>query len=590
MKNVSEFKAQTLPRGVMLNAYPDSIGKNLADTVEFLKRPELKNTFSLFYILPTFFNSDLDRGFSIIDYNINEEIVSPYDLDDLKKLGIQIKLDMVLNHLSVRSPQFIDLIKNGSESLYRDFFIDWNEFWKAYGTMGENDHVVPDKGYLDKLFMRKPELPILKIRFPDGTLHSYWNTFYQKVEFDAITAEDFKHIKELNPQEALNIARRVKVIIENKGILESVDLEDITQGNGGLTKENLIRAVCHKREFLGQMDLNARSDLVWEFYDETLRKLSKYGAKIIRLDAFAYLHKEPGQPNFFNRPGTWDYLKRLRGIARKYDLTIFPEIHAEYGAGIHEEIAQEGYPIYDFFFPGLVIDALDRGTNEALLKWIAEIESKGLQTINMLGCHDGIPVLDLRGKYVNGSYRPGLLSDELIDDTVERIIERGGLTKNLYNADGKKIDYYQVNATFFSALGEDENKLLLARAIQMFMPGLPQVWYLDLFAGTNDYAAAEKGRTAGHKEINRTTLKLIDIESGLKRPIVRDQISLIRLRNISPAFTGVMEVSETDPHLLEICWKHPEATATLKADLLNHGFAVYQGDGANEEVLMSCEP
>jgi sucrose phosphorylase len=577
MKNVSEFKAQTLPRGVMLNAYPDSIGKNLADTVEFLKRPELKNTFSLFYILPTFFNSDLDRGFSIIDYNINEEIVSPYDLDDLKKLGIQIKLDMVLNHLSVRSPQFIDLIKNGSESLYRDFFIDWNEFWKAYGTMGENDHVVPDKGYLDKLFMRKPELPILKIRFPDGTLHSYWNTFYQKVEFDAITAEDFKHIKELNPQEALNIARRVKVIIENKGILESVDLEDITQGNGGLTKENLIRAVCHKREFLGQMDLNARSDLVWEFYDETLRKLSKYGAKIIRLDAFAYLHKEPGQPNFFNRPGTWDYLKRLRGIARKYDLTIFPEIHAEYGAGIHEEIAQEGYPIYDFFFPGLVIDALDRGTNEALLKWIAEIESKGLQTINMLGCHDG-------------SYRPGLLSDELIDDTVERIIERGGLTKNLYNADGKKIDYYQVNATFFSALGEDENKLLLARAIQMFMPGLPQVWYLDLFAGTNDYAAAEKGRTAGHKEINRTTLKLIDIESGLKRPIVRDQISLIRLRNISPAFTGVMEVSETDPHLLEICWKHPEATATLKADLLNHGFAVYQGDGANEEVLMSCEP
>ena len=71
-----------------------------------------------------------------------------------------------------------------------------------------------------------------------------------------------------------------------------------------------------KREYLGQMDLNARSELVWDFYDETLRKLSEYGAKIIRLDAFAYLHKEPGQPNFFNRPGTWDYLQRLRSFAQ----------------------------------------------------------------------------------------------------------------------------------------------------------------------------------------------------------------------------------------------------------------------------------
>jgi sucrose phosphorylase len=166
-------------------------------------------------------------------------------------------------------------------------------------------------------------------------------------------------------------------------------------------------------------------------------------------------------------------------------------------------------------------------------------------------------------------------------------MDKGGLTKNLYGADGKKIDYYQVNATFFSALGEDERKLLLARAIQMFMPGVPQVWYLDLFAGTNDYAAAKRGRTAGHKEINRTTLKTIDIESGLKRPIVLDQLKLIRLRNSSPAFEGTMEIIETDSHRLHITWQHPEATATLKANLRKLSFKVYHGDGTDEEVLMS---
>ena len=574
----------------MLNAYPDSIGRRLADTVELLKKPELKDAFSLFYILPTFFNSDLDRGFSVIDYNLNEELVSPEDLDGLNELGIQIKLDLVLNHLSVRSPQFQDLLKNGMDSPYRDFFIDWDEFWADYGTAGSDGQVTPDKEHLEKLFMRKPDLPVLRVRFPDGTLKTYWNTFYQKVDFDEITARDFADIKGLDPQIAANLAHHVKILVKEKDCIEPRYLEDLVEREDLChLRDEIIEAVCRKRDYLGQMDLNARSELVWEFYDETLRKLSEHGARIIRLDAFAYLHKAPGQPNFFNRPGTWDYLQRLRGIAQKYDLTIFPEIHAEYGAGIHEEIAQEGYPIYDFFFPGLVIDALDRGSNEALLRWIGDIEARGLQTINMLGCHDGIPVLDLRGKQVNGYNRAGLLSDEHIEASIERIIGRGGLTKNLYGVDGKKIDYYQVNATFFSALGEDERKLRLARAIQMFMPGVPQVWYLDLFAGTNDYAAAKRGRTAGHKEINRTTLKIIDIESGLKRQIVRDQLDLIRLRNISPAFAGEMKIFETEPHRLHVSWQHPEATATLKADLRKLSFTVYQGNGTGEEVLMSFE-
>jgi len=573
-----------LPNGVMFNAYPDSIGRDLADTVQMLKKPEFKDVFSLFYILPTIFHSDLDRGFSIIDYDINEELVSLQDLDELNELGIQIKFDFVLNHLSVRSPQFIDLLQNGSDSPYSDFFIDWNEFWKDHGVMGDDCYVVPDKEHLDKLFMRKPGLPILILRFPDGILKAYWNTFYQKIEFDEITAQDFAHIEGLNEELASDIAHHVKVVIKSGRRLESIDLEDIEP-----YKDEVIKVARLKREFLGQMDVNARSELVWDFYDETLRKLSEYGAKIIRLDAFAYLHKEVGQTNFFNRPGTWDYLERLRGIAQKYGLIIFPEIHAEYGAGIHEEIAQQGYPIYDFFLPGLMIHALDRGNNAALLHWISDIRTKGLKTINMLGCHDGIPVLDLKGKQVDGSYRPGLLSDEQIEATIEDIIKRGGKTKNLYDADGKKIDYYQVNATFFSALGEDEQKLRLARAIQMFMPGIPQVWYLDLFAGTNDYAAVERGDTAGHKEINRTTLRIVNIESGLKRPIVLDQLELIRMRNTSPAFNGEMTIIETEPHLLHISWQHPEVTLTLKADLSDHNFTVYQYDGAGEKVLMSFE-
>ncbi len=583
MTNDPEFIRQKLPRGVMLNAYPDSIGERLADAVSMLRRPEFEGAFSLFYLLPTFFNSDLDRGFSIIDYDLNEELVSADDLEALNELDIMCKLDLVLNHLSVRSPQFQDLLQRGEESPYRDFFVDWNAFWREHGSPGEDDVVMPDEEHLQKLFMRKPGLPVLRVRFPDGSHKLYWNTFYQSVSYGEVTAQDLIGIDGIRADTATDIVGAI-----NHAIAAGMEPAALDLGPFSHCKDEIVAVVEGKREYLGQMDLNARSELVWEFYDDTFRKLRDYGARIIRLDAFAYLHKAPGEPNFFNRPGTWEYLERLRGIAARHDLIIFPEIHAEYGSGLYEEVAGKGFPVYDFFLPGLLIDTLERGTNEALLRWVQEILAKGIETINMLGCHDGIPVLDLKGKEIDRQYRQGLLEDEHIEAIMARITERGGRVKNLFGSDGRKIAYYQVNATFFSALGEDERKLCLARAIQMFMPGIPQVWYLDLFAGSNDYAAVDKGGVAGHKEINRTNLSLADVEAGLERAVVQDQLRLIRLRNRCPAFAGSLTIHPTPDHCLHLSWCLGDATATLEADLRSHAFTVSETRGGVEETVLSC--
>ncbi len=571
-----------LPKGVMLNAYPDSLGGRLADTIAMLKRPEFEGVFSLLYILPTFFNSDLDRGFSIIDYNLNNEFVSQKDLEELDKLNIMLGFDLVVNHLSVASPQFQDLLKYGDKSKYKNFFIDWNEFWHLHGEMGDDGYVIPKEEYLQMLFMRKPGLPILKVRFPDGTDRPYWNTFYQEVNYQQLVPQDLSGIEGPAHDQAEEI-----VAIVNDTIKENKKLTEIELGNFSDHTQDVISAVERKRTYLGQMDLNAQSEDVWNFYDETLKKLHEYGAKLVRLDAFAYLHKQPGMVNFFNKPGTWEYLERLKRIAEKYDLILLPEIHSEFGFGLHNEVADKGFPIYDFFFPGLVIDALDRGTNEHLLRWIGELTEKNIKTVNMLGCHDGIPVLDLKGIDIIGFSKEGLLTDKQIDAVIEQILDRGGRVKNLYGPDGKKISYYQVNATFFSALGEDEQKLRLARALQMFMPGIPQVWYLDLFAGKNDYAAADKGGTGGHKEINRTSLTISDIEQGLKRAVVQDQLQLMKLRNTSPAFDGKLEVADTDRRLLHLTWKNQGVTATLKTDLHDHSFSVVHRDDAGNESLLS---
>ena len=515
-------RKRNLANGVMLNAYPDSIDGDLAGTVRMLQRPEFADVFGLFYVLPSIFNGDLDRGFSIIDYDLNTDLASAPDLGALDALGILLKFDLVLNHLSVGSPQFQDMLARGDDSEFSDFFIDWNQFWEGEGELHADGYVVPAAEHLDKLFMRKPGLPILQVRFPDGSDRCYWNTFYQQV--------------------------------------------DIVGG---------------ERAYLGQMDLNAKSDNVWDFYRETFERLAGYGAKILRLDAFAYLHKEVGQVNFFNQPGTWEYLDRLRDMADECGLILLPEIHSEYGTGIHEELSARGYPVYDFFFPGLVIDAIDSGTNEHLVRWIREIVERDLETVNMLGCHDGIPVIDLRG----GADGNGLLPDATIEAMVARLLDRGGRVKNLYGADGTKISYYQVNATFFSALGESEDRLRLARAIQLFMPGTPQVWYLDLFAGCNDDGAADRAGSGGHKEINRTNLGLADIESGLTRPVVLDQLEMMRLRNTSAAFDGDFDIVTTDMNRLVLRWQNGETSAVLDADLATEMFTITHVHDGRDTIL-----
>ena len=575
-----------LPNGVMFNAYPDSIGGTLADIFSMLGRQEFNNVFSLFYVLPTFFHSDLDRGFSVIDYDLNEELVSRDDLDKCNALDIQFKFDLVLNHLSVGSPQFKDMLENGDASRYRDFFIDWNKFWEGNGEMGPDGYILPAREHLEKLFMRKPELPILKVRFPDGSFRPYWNTFYQEVRFNHLSPDDLSTIDGISGEQARGLAAKI-----NHAIDEDRNPADLEFDIPAELKSDVLDVIESWRTYLGQMDLNANSETVWEFYDETLGKLGDYGAGLVRMDAFAYLHKEVGETNFFNKPGTWEYLDRLKGIAEKHGLVLLPEIHSEFGSGLHKEVADNGFPIYDFFLPGLVIHALDRGTNQHLLRWFGEVLDRNLKTINMLGCHDGIPVLDLRGKEVDGVWRDGLLSDNEIDNVIDTIIERGGRIKNLFGANGKKIAYYQVNASYFSALGEDGQRLLMARAIQLFTPGIPQVWYLDLFAGKNDYAAADRGGTGGHKEINRTALTMRDVEAGLAKPVVQQQLDMMRLRNTSPAFDGALEMADTEPHLLHLAWRNGECVATLEADLRTHAFTIahIDNDGRHERMDFARE-
>ncbi|MBK0347140.1 hypothetical protein JDW15_00645 [Aerococcaceae bacterium zg-ZJ1578] len=555
----------TLNFGPMLNAYPDSIGGDLKGLIQVLQEPQMANTFSSFYILPSVFNSDLDRGFSVLDYGLNELTATQSDLEQLKDLGLDLKLDFVLNHLSVLSPQFQDMIEKGHESKYKDFFINWNEFWQGYGEMTPQGYIQPDAMYLDKMFFRKPGLPILMVRFPDGSDQPYWNTFYNEVQYFRLVPSDVIRWTDLKYWAADVISQRV-----NQSLDAGIAPRDIDFTGFEAQQGQIVAYLEANRRYMGQMDLNLNSPLVWEFYEDTLAKLSSYGAKIVRLDAFAYAPKAPGEKNFMNEPETWELLDKIKQMATAHGLSVLPEIHTSYAEKSHEIIADKGYLTYDFFLPGLLIDALESGESEHLAAWAQDIIEKDMKVVNMLGCHDGIPLLDLKG----------ILSEERIAELINVVVGRGGYVKNLH---GKKNLYYQVNATYYSALGEDDQKMLLARALQLFMPGKPQVWYLDLFLGKNDHDAVARAGEGGHKEINRTNISLEHAQSMLSNPTVQAQLRLLQFRQTNPAFNSDANVTvEHNGKEMILSWKYEGHTAVLTADLaaLSYHIVARDANGA----------
>ena len=544
--------------GAMLNAYPDSLGGSLSAAADFLSLPACRDAFRSFYLLPSLFHSDLDRGFSVISYDLNRRLATEEDIARLKAIPLDLKVDFVLNHLSVLSPQFQDILRCGDASPYRDFFIDWNRFWAGHGEMTEEGYIQPDDALMKDMFLRKPGLPILMVRLPDGREVPYWNTFYQEVCYPSLDSQTLMDECGLQYAEATEAACILNEAFSDGRRPAEADLTQF-----GERRELLIHAAESRRRYLGQMDLNIQSPLVWDFYRKTIHRLAEYGAAIIRLDAFAYAPKAVGRRNFMNEPETWELLDRVRELADTENATLLPEIHDTYESGVYRKVAQKGYMTYDFFLPGLILDAIENRRADMLALWARELRDEKIHTVNMLGCHDGIPMLDLKG----------MLPQERIQGLIDLIVSRGGKIKNLH---GKKNIYYQVNATYYSALGEDDRKLLLARAIQLFMPGKPQIWYLDLFAGKNDYDAVRRAGEAGHKEINRTNLSSDVLRAALDKPVVRKQLQLLRLRNTCPAFAegAALDIPSASSDCLLLAWSHCDTCAELEANFQTGGFCI----------------
>ena len=156
---------------------------------------------------------------------------------------------------------------------------------------------------------------------------------------------------------------------------------------------------------------------------------------------------------------------------------------------------------------------------------------------------------------------------------MEGIHERsGGASRRATGAAASNLDLYQVNCTYYDALGRDDRRYLLARALQLFCPGVPQINYVGLLAGENDLELLE--RTGVGRDVNRHVYAEDEVLAAFRRPVVRELCALIRLRNTHPAFRGAATVLPGPAGTLAIEWRAGDAVARLDADLRSGTYAL----------------
>ena len=168
-----------------------------------------------------------------------------------------------------------------------------------------------------------------------------------------------------------------------------------------------------------------------------------------------------------------------------------------------------------------------------------------------------------------------LLPDEEINKTKEDIFKFGANVKKIYNTSAyNNLDIYQINCTYYSALGDNDNAYLLARAIQFFAPGIPQVYYVGMLAGKNDLELLEETKVG--RNINRHYYTKEEVEMEIKRPVVHKLLELMRFRNNHPAFNldGSFKVELENSNELKIIREYKEDYAILHANLKTFDFTI----------------
>src|SRR5688572_5883444 len=413
-----------------LITYADRLpGGTFGDLQRLLEGP-FAGAFGGVHVLPFFHPIDgADAGFDPIDHTQVDARLGTWE--DVAALAARtdVMADVIVNHVSRHSPQFLDYDARGEASPYADLFL-------TYGRVFPDGAREPD---LAALQTPRPGLPFTKHESARGEQVLLWTTF---------------------------------------------------------TRD--------------QIDIDVQHSQGRRYLTAVLERLHDAGIRAIRLDAVGYAIKKAGT-SCFMIPETFAFIADFTAQARALGMDVLVEVHAHYQAQI--DVARQVDWVYDFALPPLVLHTLYTRDVSRLMHWL---EIRPRNAVTVLDTHDGIGLRDVDGDRRRNI--PGLLDRPHIEALIDTIHERsGGESRHASGDAASNVDSSQVNCTFYDALGRRDAEYLIARAIQCFVPGIPQVYYVGLLAGANDLGLLR--RTGTGRDMNRHYYTAEELRHELTRPI-----------------------------------------------------------------------
>jgi glycosidase len=283
-----------------------------------------------------------------------------------------------------------------------------------------------------------------------------------------------------------------------------------------------------------QIDLNfSNPEVLIEMIGILLFYVNK-GARIIRLDAVAFLWKEKGT-SCLHLPQTHEVVKLLRDIVSFVDPGIL--ILTETNVPNKENWSyfgnlDEAHMVYQFTLPPLILFTLFTGNARYLTEWAETIPSSGISRtfLNFTASHDGIGLRPLEG----------IIQEDEIRMLIRGIRDFGGLLSVKSNADGTSAPY-EMNITYPDALMGTKNgrdafrteRFLCSQYIILAMQGIPAVYIQSLFGTPNDTKGVEKtgqARSINRKKWDRNfLLSLISSETSVQK-IFREYTRALEIR------------------------------------------------------------
>jgi sucrose phosphorylase len=327
-----------------------------------------------------------------------------------------------------------------------------------------------------------------------------------------------------------------------------------------------------------QIDIDVMHPQGRRYLADVLARFHDAGITIIRLDAVGFAIKKAGT-SCFMIPETFAFIDELTAQAHALDIEVLVEVHGHPDDQI--AVARCADWVYDFALPPLVLHTLYTKDATALTRWLSV---RPTNAVTVLDTHDGIGVQDVDRDRRRPDAEP-LLSRAAIDALIETIDQRShGESRLASGAAARNVDVSQINCTFYDAVGRRDTEYLIARAIQCFVPGIPQIYYVGLLAGGNDLQLLR--RTGVGRDINRRYYTAADVQRELGRPVVQSLLTLLRLRNTHPAFTGTFAPLPTTSDRLALTWTRDRVVTRLDVDLaaMTASISSVEAGGASLEV------